>query len=57
MVITVRKEESVAVFTWNNELTECCCDAVGFTPSQIDDLIAMKLHEGADVAGYEVEIA
>lgn len=56
MKITATKNFSKIVFTWNEELTECSHAALSVSDEDFDSLINAKVHEGADLEGWNVEI-
>lgn len=57
MIVTVTADYKKAVFTWSDDLEDCDMVAVGFEDEELDALMAAKAHEGADVNGYNVDIA
>ena len=57
MKVTITADYKKAVFTWNEDLTECEYTAVGFEDSEIDQLIELKANEGKIVDGYDVDVA
>jgi len=56
MKITVTAKFKRAVFTWDEELETCTVDAIGFEEGELDLLVEAKVHEGADLEGYLVEV-
>ena len=56
MTITATKNYSKAVFTWNEDLTECNHTALNINDKDFNLLIESKVHEGADLEGWEVNI-
>ena len=56
MTITATKNYSKAVFTWNEDLTECNHTALNINDEDFNLLIEAKVHEGADLSGWEVNI-
>ena len=56
MTITATKEFSKVFFTWNEELTECNHTALNVNDKDFDSLLNAKVHEGADLEGWNVEI-
>lgn len=56
MIITVTAPYKKAVFTWDDALENCELKAHGFEDEEIDMLIENKVHEGADLDGYSVDI-
>ena len=57
MIVTVTADYKKAVFTWSDDLEDCDMVAVGFEDDELDALMAAKAHQGANVNGYNVDIA
>lgn len=53
---TKNNGEGFAIFTWNQDLTECKTVAVMMDDSEMDLLIENKVHEGLDFEGWTVRI-
>ena len=56
MTIIATKDFSRVVFTWNNDLTECSHTAISVSGKDFDSLLNAKVHEGADLEGWNVEV-
>lgn len=56
LVVTCTKPYKKVVFTWAT-MEECTWASIGASDEDIDELIAAKGHEGADVAGWHVTVA
>jgi hypothetical protein len=56
MKITATSEYKKAIFTWDENLTDCEVSALGLSDSDIDFLVENKAHEGKDVAGWDINI-
>ena len=57
MIITATKGFSRAVFTWNDDLTECNHTAIDISDDEFNELLNAKVHEGSTLKGWNVEIA
>lgn len=56
MKVTVTKGDSVATFTWSDDLMDCNMISIGFNDVELDEIMEAKGHEGANVPGYTVDI-
>lgn len=62
MTVTQRNLENrnVAIFRWNDELTECDYTTGGIPHDEVDSvldaMIEAKAHEGNDFEGWETKI-
>jgi hypothetical protein len=56
MEVTATKNYSKAIFTWNDELTECTHVAINISDEELQCLINAKAHEGNDLEGWNITI-
>ena len=56
MTIIATKDFARAIFTWDEELTNCSHSALGVSDKDFDLLIKSKVHEGSDLKGWNIEI-
>jgi len=57
MIVTITADFKKAVFTWNEELTECEVSTMNIEDEELEALIDKKAHEGASVSGWQTSIA
>ena len=57
MTITITSNYKKAIFTWNDDMSNCSVAAIGIEDDELEKLIAQKAHEGAAVQGWEPSIA
>ena len=59
LIVTAKRNSGYgsARFVWSANMQECDCTAIGISDEDLDMLMANKVHEGADLAGWTVTIA
>ncbi len=51
------RDHARAVFTWTADLESCEAVSFGIEDAELETLIAAKVHEGAELEGWIVEVA